>query len=119
MLAQATGRAVVLASEQLAAPARDPAVQGTRNRTASVSIADAEEDAKASRKAADASQAKRAERLNDDRFVSGFGSNGGEEFLSYLLMSEALLRGPSGCLSPPASMGTRSTGVTGIQGPTR
>ncbi|HEX3474214.1 MAG TPA: prenyltransferase/squalene oxidase repeat-containing protein [Kofleriaceae bacterium] len=54
-------------------------------------IAHAEADAKTSRKAADASQAKLAERLNDPHFVSGFGSNGGEEFLSYLLMSEALL----------------------------
>lgn len=54
-------------------------------------IAHAEEDAKVSRKAADATQAKLAGRLSDDRFVSGFGSNGGEEFLSYLLMSEALL----------------------------
>jgi hypothetical protein len=54
-------------------------------------IAHAEADAKASRKAADASQAKLAERLSDPGFVSGFGSNGGEEFLSYLLMSEALL----------------------------
>jgi hypothetical protein len=54
-------------------------------------IAHAEDDAKTSRKAADASQAKLAERLSDPRFVSGFGSNGGEEFLSYLLMSEALL----------------------------
>ena len=29
--------------------------------------------------------------MKDDRFVSGFGSNGGEEFLSFLNISEALI----------------------------
>ena len=29
--------------------------------------------------------------LADQRFVSGFGSNGGEEFLSYMNISESLL----------------------------
>src|SRR5688572_11685096 len=30
-------------------------------------------------------------RLKDPSFVSGFGSNGGEEFLSYMLVSESLV----------------------------
>jgi len=30
-------------------------------------------------------------RLDDDRFVAGFGSNGGEEFLSYMNISESLV----------------------------
>lgn len=54
-------------------------------------IAHAEDDAKTSRRNADVTQAKLAARMSDPHFVSGFGSNGGEEFLSYLLMSEALL----------------------------
>jgi hypothetical protein len=39
--------------------------------------------------AADAEQALEG-RLKDPQFVSGFGSNGGEEFLSYMLVSESL-----------------------------
>ena len=35
--------------------------------------------------------AKQAERLDDDGLLSGFGTNGGEEFLSYMLTSEALV----------------------------
>jgi hypothetical protein len=31
------------------------------------------------------------EKLNDQRFISGFGSNGGEEFLSYMSIGEALI----------------------------
>ncbi len=31
------------------------------------------------------------EKLNDDKFVSGFGSNGGEEFLSYMNIGESLV----------------------------
>lgn len=36
-------------------------------------------------------QADLAKTVKDDRFVSGFGSNGGEEFLSFLNISEALI----------------------------
>ena len=32
-----------------------------------------------------------AKTVKDDKFVAGFGSNGGEEFLSFLNISEALL----------------------------
>ena len=31
------------------------------------------------------------QRFQDDKFVSGFGSNGGEEFLSYLNIGESLV----------------------------
>jgi hypothetical protein len=31
-------------------------------------------------------------RLSDQRFVQGFGNNGGEEYLSYLLISETLVQ---------------------------
>ena len=31
------------------------------------------------------------ERLDDKQFVSGFGSNGGEEFLSYMTIAESLV----------------------------
>lgn len=39
-------------------------------------------------------QAMRAmtEQMKDERFVAGFGNNGGEEFLSYMLMSESLAK---------------------------
>ena len=30
-------------------------------------------------------------RLEDERFVAGFGSNGGEEFLSYMMIGEGLV----------------------------
>lgn len=32
------------------------------------------------------------EQIKDERFVAGFGNNGGEEFLSYMLMSESLAK---------------------------
>lgn len=42
---------------------------------------------------ADLKQAQQAlrQRMQDDRFVAGFGSNGGEEFISYLNIGEALV----------------------------
>jgi hypothetical protein len=42
-------------------------------------------------RAADAAQRDLVGRLADPDFVRGFGSNGGEEFLSYMLVSEGLL----------------------------
>ena len=36
-------------------------------------------------------QAAIVERLDDKRFVAGFGSNGGEEFLSYMNIGESLV----------------------------
>ena len=32
------------------------------------------------------------EQMKDERFVAGFGNNGGEEILSYMLMSESLAK---------------------------
>lgn len=44
------------------------------------------------RKVADSAMAATVKRLSDDGFVSGFGSNGGEEFLSYMNISESLVQ---------------------------
>jgi hypothetical protein len=55
-------------------------------------IAHAEDEERAASKDADATQAALVARMSDDRFVSGFGSNGGEEFLSYLLVAESLFQ---------------------------
>jgi hypothetical protein len=49
------------------------------------------EAADATQAAADSERALTA-RLSDQRFVAGFGNNGGEEFLSYLLISETLVQ---------------------------
>src|SRR5262249_48641997 len=43
------------------------------------------------RKLNDQAQAAVAKSLNDKRFVAGFGNNGGEEFLSFMNISETLL----------------------------
>jgi hypothetical protein len=42
-------------------------------------------------KAGDDARRAVVERMRDERFVAGFGSNGGEEFLSYMTIGEALL----------------------------
>ncbi len=48
-------------------------------------------DVKKADEANDKVQADLAKSVKDDRFVAGFGSNGGEEFLSFMNISEALL----------------------------
>ena len=50
-------------------------------------------DRVAARKLAQASaqNAQQLERLDDEKLLSGFGNNGGEEFLSYLMTSESLV----------------------------
>jgi hypothetical protein len=55
-------------------------------------IAHAEDEARASNVAAEKTEAQLVARMSDDRFVGGFGNNGGEEFLSYMLLSETLLQ---------------------------
>jgi hypothetical protein len=55
-------------------------------------IAHAEAEANASVKFADDNEAQLVARMADDRFVGGFGNNGGEEFMSYLLVSETLFQ---------------------------
>jgi hypothetical protein len=52
----------------------------------------AEAEATAASKAAYDSERALTARLSDDRFIAGFGNNGGEEFLSYLLISETLVQ---------------------------
>jgi hypothetical protein len=54
-------------------------------------IATADKKAKASEDNAGAVEAKMIERTSDPSFVAGFGNNGGEEFLSYMLISESLV----------------------------
>ncbi|MEW5849042.1 MAG: hypothetical protein AB2A00_09510 [Myxococcota bacterium] len=44
------------------------------------------------KKSGDEARRQMAAQLQDDRFVAGFGNNGGEEFLSYMLVSETLSR---------------------------
>jgi hypothetical protein len=39
----------------------------------------------------DAARTAAVQKLGDDRFISGFGSNGGEEFLSYMNLGESLV----------------------------
>ena len=46
----------------------------------------------ATRKLNDEAMAATVKRLSDDGFVAGFGNNGGEEFLSYMNISEALVQ---------------------------
>lgn len=55
-------------------------------------IAEADAEAAAATKAAVDSERALTARLSDQRFVAGFGNNGGEEFLSYLLISETLVQ---------------------------
>ena len=52
-----------------------------------------EEQSKLDQQLAASGQARAAviERMKDERFVAGFGSNGGEEFLSYMTIGEAML----------------------------
>lgn len=52
-----------------------------------------EEEERLDAQLAASSQARAAviERMNDEQFVAGFGSNGGEEFLSYMTIGEAML----------------------------
>ena len=47
----------------------------------------------ATREQLQAARRQNVEKLKDERFVAGFGSNGGEEFLSYLNLGEALAAG--------------------------
>jgi hypothetical protein len=52
----------------------------------------AEEEAQKADMAASRTEAVLVDRLSDQRFVSGFGNNGGEEYLSYMLISETLVQ---------------------------
>jgi hypothetical protein len=52
----------------------------------------AQKEYEASDAAAASSQAVLVERLGDKQFMAGFGNNGGEEFLSYMLIGETLVQ---------------------------
>src|SRR5262249_18595960 len=55
-------------------------------------IDEADKDAKRSIQFADDQEKGMIQRFQDPRFITGFGSNGGEEFLSYLLISETMVQ---------------------------
>jgi hypothetical protein len=55
-------------------------------------IDEADKDAKKSIQFADDNEKAMIGRFQDPRFISGFGSNGGEEYLSYLLISETMVQ---------------------------
>lgn len=55
-------------------------------------IAAAEQRVAASARAANDNEAALAKRLDEPSFIAGFGNNGGEEFLSYLMISETLVQ---------------------------
>lgn len=55
-------------------------------------IAAAEKDAKMAEDAAIANERQLVARFEDKNFVAGFGNNGGEEYLSYLLISETMVQ---------------------------
>lgn len=86
-----TKKAKAIRMKEAAKQAPKPVPQSPNVPTkAQIDAADA--DAKAA--AAEAADSERAltARLQDPRFVAGFGNNGGEEFLSYLLISETLVQ---------------------------
>ena len=55
-------------------------------------VAKAEKEAKDANFAADQIDGALVRRLDDRQFIAGFGNNGGEEYLSYLLISESLVQ---------------------------
>jgi hypothetical protein len=86
-----TKKAKAIQLKQKAKQAPRPMAQSPDVPTkAQIDAADAEAAA-ATRAAAD-SERQLTARLSDQRFVAGFGNNGGEEFLSYLLISETLVQ---------------------------
>jgi hypothetical protein len=67
--------------------ADDPKASKEDREKAQTKLKDLETNAKAQEEATKAV----VQRLGDKQFVQGFGSNGGEEFLSYMQISETLL----------------------------
>ena len=55
-------------------------------------VAAAEASARSAMMAADKTESILIDRLDQPQFIAGFGNNGGEEFLSYLLISETLVQ---------------------------
>ena len=56
------------------------------------------------------------ERLQDDKVLSGFGNNGGEEFLSYMMTSESLATDPASWDTWHAKMGNMLSSVQNPDG---
>jgi hypothetical protein len=95
---------------------RAPAPQAPNAPTAE-EIATAEARAEASEKAAIAFEDEMVARLDDAGFIAGFGNNGGEEFLSHLLIGESLaLRGGSEWLKWDAAITALVGGVQNEDG---
>jgi hypothetical protein len=71
---------------------RDPKMNQSPDVPTKAEIDKAEGEAKAAEKAAASSDLALAQRTMDSKFTSGFGNNGGEEYLSYLFISETLVQ---------------------------
>jgi hypothetical protein len=69
-------------TREAAAEPASPKAQAARRALEQTAVAERE---------ADDAQRTLVGRLSDPDFIRGFGSNGGEEFLSYMLVSESLL----------------------------
>jgi hypothetical protein len=76
-----------LAEADLKKVADDPKAPKEEREKAQAKLKDLETNAKAQEEATKAV----VQRLGDKQFIQGFGSNGGEEFLSYMQISETLL----------------------------
>ncbi|HTK75585.1 MAG TPA: prenyltransferase/squalene oxidase repeat-containing protein [Gemmataceae bacterium] len=76
-----------LAEADLKKVADDPKAPKEEREKAQTKLKDLETNAKAQEEATKAV----VQRLGDKQFIQGFGSNGGEEFLSYMQISETLL----------------------------
>jgi hypothetical protein len=76
-----------LAEANLKKIADDPKAPKEEREKAQTKLKDLETNAKAQEEATKAV----VQRLGDKQFIQGFGSNGGEEFLSYMQISDTLL----------------------------
>ncbi|MBX3157727.1 MAG: terpene cyclase/mutase family protein [Deltaproteobacteria bacterium] len=72
--------------------APQPMAQSPGKTPTAAEVNAAEAEASDAMKAAVARERELVAKLSDQRFVAGFGNNGGEEYLSYLLISETLVQ---------------------------
>jgi hypothetical protein len=68
------------------------AVAQSPNGPTDAEVAKAEQEASAAMMAADQVEGALVKKLDEPSFIAGFGNNGGEEYLSYLLISETLVQ---------------------------